>query len=82
MAPRAGNHKTVRGSVVCEGQWGPPMLMGVRAQPSAAAQAPPLLGGEQAEVGEAEQPAVQSKPSDCGPVCFPGYEAQPKVGSR
>ena len=78
MAPRAGNHKTVRGSIVCEGQWGPPVLVGGRARPPAASQALPLLWGEQAGVGEADQPSVQSKPSDCGPVCFPGYEAQPK----
>lgn len=45
---------------------------GVRAEPPAASQALPLLWGEQAGDGEADQPTVQSKPSDCGPVCFPG----------
>ena len=77
MAPRAGNHKTVRGSIVCEGQWGPPVLVGLGHGPLPPAR-PCLCCGVKVGVGEADQPSVQSKPSDCGPVCFPGYEAQPR----
>lgn len=43
MPPRAVNRKTVQGRVVCEGQWGPPVLRGIRAQPPAASQLLPLL---------------------------------------
>ena len=43
MTPRAVNRETVQGSVVCEGQWGLPMLREFRAQPPAASQPLPVL---------------------------------------